>query len=88
MELPPDIESCHLLIRDLLTVIDRQQEQLKQSQEALKSFSVMEERFHTLTVRVKELASQLNQNSQNSSRPTSSDGFRKGLVHNPEQTGQ
>jgi transposase len=78
MDLPQDIESCHLLIRDLLTLVDRQQAQLKQNQEALESLVVMEEHFRLLTARVKELESQLNQNSRNSNRPPSSDGFRKG----------
>ncbi len=49
MELPKDIASCHQLIKDLVSVVER------------------------LTLRVKELESQLHQNSRNSSYPSSMD---------------
>jgi transposase len=49
MEFPNDISSCHQLIKDLVSVVDR------------------------LTLRVKELESQLHQNSRNSNYPSSMD---------------
>ena len=52
MELPNDISSCHQLIKDLVSVVER------------------------LTLRVKELESQLHQNSRNSNYPSSMDKYK------------
>jgi transposase len=52
MELPNDISSCHQLIKDLVSVVER------------------------LTFRVKELESQLHQNSRNSNYPSSMDKYK------------
>lgn len=60
IELPETIEECHSLIKNLLLIIKKQQEEidlLKQEVSALKA--------------------RLNQNSQNSNRPPSSDGYQK-----------
>lgn len=60
IELPETIEECHSLIRHLLLVIKKQQEEID-----------------LLKQEVSELKAQLTQNSQNSNRPPSSDGFNK-----------
>ena len=60
VELPETIEECHSLIRQLLLVIERQQQEIDE-----------------LKAEVSELKARLNQNSQNSSRPPSSDGFNQ-----------
>lgn len=52
MELPNDISSCHQLIKDLISVVER------------------------LTLRVKELESELHQNSRNSNYPSSTDKYK------------
>ena len=52
MELPNDISSCHQLIKELISVVER------------------------LTLRVKELESQLHQNSRNSNYPSSKDKYK------------
>lgn len=52
MDLPNDISSCHQLIKDLVSVVER------------------------LTLRVKELESQLHQNSRNSNYPSSMDKYK------------
>lgn len=60
IELPETIEECHSLIKNLLLIIQKQQEEidlLKQEVSALKE--------------------RLNQNSQNSNRPPSGDGYQK-----------
>ena len=60
MELPNTVESCHVLINNLLSIIEHQQKQIDE----LKS-------------RVADLEARLDQNSRNSSRPPSSDGFKR-----------
>ena len=52
MDLPNDISSCHQLIKDLVSVVER------------------------LTLRVKELESQLSRNSRNSNFPSSQDKYK------------
>jgi hypothetical protein len=66
------IESCHVLIRHLLTIIEHQQK-----------------RIDEFTSRVAELEARLKQNSGNSSRPPSSDGFQRkpGLPKEPKRRG-
>ena len=53
MDLPNDISSCHQLINDMVSVVER------------------------LTLRVKELESQLGQNSRNSNYPSSMDKYKR-----------
>jgi transposase len=60
LELPTTIEGCHVVLNNLLTIIEHQQKQIDD--------------FRS---RVAELEARLNQNSSNSSRPPSSDVFKR-----------
>jgi len=60
LELPTTIEGCHVLIKNLLTIIEQERKQVDE--------------FRS---RVSDLEARLNQNSRNSSRPPSSDGFKR-----------
>jgi len=70
LKLPNDILSCHELIKDLLIVIANQAEQLKKVEPLIKE-------VEGLRREVKELKARLNQDSKNSNKPPSSDGYRK-----------
>ena len=63
-ELPPTIEECHSLIRQLLGVIDQLQTEMKATQTRMQA-------------EIDELKAQLNRNSGNSNQPPSSDGFKR-----------
>lgn len=63
MELPNDIASCHRIILELVSVLEGIKPQLEG----------YVQQIERLELRVKELESQINQNSRNSSRPPSSD---------------
>jgi transposase len=63
LELPTDIESCHNLIRTLLAIIELNQRQHKEQLEQMAS-------------KIASLEARLNQNSQNSSSPPSSDKYK------------
>jgi transposase len=66
MELPNDIASCHQIIRELVSVIEGFKPQLE-------GYIHQIER---LELRVKELESQLHQNSRNSNYPSSMDKYK------------
>lgn len=72
MELPTTIEGCHVLIKNLSTIIEHQQKQIDE-----------------LTSKVRDFEVRLNQNSRNSSRPPSSDGFKRkpGIPKEPKDRG-
>ncbi|MFZ4783632.1 MAG: IS66 family transposase [Armatimonadaceae bacterium] len=72
MELPNTVESCHVLINNLLSIIEHQQKQIDELQS-----------------RFADLEARLDQNSRNSSRPPSSDGFKRkpGIPKEPKGQG-
>lgn len=76
LELPTNIESCHALIRTLLGIIEVQQKKHEAELEQMAS-------------KISVLEARLNQNSQNSSRPPSSDVFKKqpGIPKPPKNRG-
>ena len=67
MDLPNDISSCHRIILELVSALEGIKPQLEG----------YIQQIGQLELRVKELESQINQNSRNSSRPPSSDLYRK-----------
>lgn len=67
MDLPKDISSCHALIKILVA----------QNQDLVKRLSDLEADYKQLQEEVAQLKARLNQNSRNSGRPPSSDGFSK-----------
>lgn len=75
MELPTDISSCHRIILELVSVLEAIKPQLEGY---VKQIETQREHIKQLEIRIKELESQINQNSRNSSRPPSSDLYRKG----------
>ena len=88
MDLPNDISSCHRIILELVSVLEGIKPQLEgyiqqieeqRNQIEIQSNQVAAQRnqITQLELRVKELEAQINQNSRNSSRPPSSDLYRK-----------
>lgn len=75
MELPTDISSCHRVILELVSVFEALKPQLEGY---VKQIETQRDQINQLEIRIKELESQLKQNSRNSSRPPSSDTYRKG----------
>ena len=67
MELPNDIASCHRIIRELVTIIEGFKPQLEGY---VQKFEDQQAQVGRLEFRVKELESQLHQNSRNSSYPS------------------
>jgi transposase len=66
MELPNDIDSCHRIILELVSFIDGIKPQLQG----------YVQKIEQLEIRVKELESQLHQNSRNSNYPSSMDKYK------------
>lgn len=80
MDLPHDIASCHRIILELVSVLEGIKPQLAGyiDQIEIQGIQIESQRnqIGLLELRVKELESQVNQNSRNSSRPPSSDIYR------------
>ncbi len=73
MELPDDILSCHRIILDLLSVVER----VKAQQAGYIQLTELQRtQLEMLTKRIAELESQVHQNSQNSSQPPSKDLYK------------
>jgi hypothetical protein len=66
MELPNDIASCHRIIIELVSFVDGIKPQLQDYVQQIEQ----------LKIRVKELESQLHQNSRNSNYPSSMDKYK------------
>ncbi len=88
MDLPNDIASCHRIILELASMLEGikpqlegyvQQIETQRNQIKVQSEQIEAQRIQIgeLELRMKELESQKNQNSRNSSRPPSSDMYRK-----------
>lgn len=67
MHLPSDLNSCHKLILEQQNQI----EQFSKEMEGLRELMMRQ------SVRITELEAQLGQNSRNSHKPPSTDGYRK-----------
>jgi uncharacterized coiled-coil DUF342 family protein len=89
MGLPNDIASCHRIITELASALEAIKPQLEgyvhqinaqrdQINAQLGQLEIQRGQLERLELRIKELESQINQNSRNSSRPPSSDMYRKG----------
>jgi transposase len=70
-------------IATLEATVKAQQEIINKRQENIEK---QEERIRDLKFRIKELEGRLHQNSSNSNKPPSSDGFRKVIKNNIEQS--
>lgn len=97
MELPNDIATCHRIILELATALEGIKSQLEayvhqfegikpQIEGYIHQIEVQRGQISQLELRVKELESQLNQNSRNSSRPPSTD-WKKSKPAFPRQSG-
>lgn len=73
MDLPNDIASCHRIIRELVTVIEGFKPQLECY---VQQIEAQRNQIDRLELRVKELESQLHQNSRNSNYPSSMDKYK------------
>lgn len=73
MELPNDIASCHRIIRELVAVIEGIKPQLEAY---VQQIETQHKQIDRLELRVKELESQLHQNSRNSNYPSSMDKYK------------
>ncbi|MFN0014248.1 MAG: hypothetical protein ACKVU2_06835, partial [Saprospiraceae bacterium] len=67
MDLPNDIASCHRIIRELVAVIEGFKPQLEGY---VQQIEAQHNQIDRLEFRVKELESQLHQNSRNSNYPS------------------
>ncbi len=80
MDLPNDITSCHRIIRELVSVIDGFRPQLEgyvqQIETQRNQIETQCNQVDRLELRVKELESQLHQNSRNSNYPSSMDKYK------------
>ena len=73
MDLPNDIASCHRIIRELVSVIEGVKPQLEGY---VQQIETQRGQIDDLSLRVKELEAQLNQNSRNSNYPSSKDKYK------------
>ncbi len=98
MKLPNSIEACHTLIRSLFEEHEKLRALIKKQSEILKAQEKMikeqDEKIKLYELRIKEIEARLNQNSQNSSKPPSSDIFKRkkkkqkpGLPRKPKKQG-
>lgn len=80
MDLPNDIASCHRIIRELVSVIEGFKPQLEgyvqQIETQHNQIETQCNQIDRLELRVKELESQLHQNSRNSNYPSSMDKYK------------
>lgn len=90
MELPEDISSCHRLLVEQQSALDQIRSELlelmKLMDSQIRQIDALRQENKNLALRNKELESQLNQNSRNSSRPPSTDRYKGGAAL-PRKTG-
>lgn len=73
MDLPNDITSCHRIIRELASIIEGFKPQLEGY---VQQIEAQRKQIDYMELRVKELESQLRQNSRNSNYPSSMDKYK------------